>query len=159
MVRLGWWHGRGRLGSAGADADAPGRHLHLGRLPAPRAWPPASAAPGLTLLPVAAWLTGVLELLTEIGGAIGDWAVDLAFSPTMWLGTALGGLAVVLLVVSGFLAKRGGGGTGEGQACEVDRPRAQGAPSGRSRAECAARGRRHRRRDRGDPAQARDHVS
>ena len=64
---------------------------------------------GLTLLPVAAWLTGVLELLTEIGGAIGDWAVDLAFSPTMWLGTALGGLAVVLLVVSGVLAKRGGG--------------------------------------------------
>ena len=35
---------------------------------------------------VAAWLTGVLELLTEIGGAVGDWAVDLAFSPTMWLG-------------------------------------------------------------------------
>ena len=62
---------------------------------------------GLTLLPVAAWLTGVLELLTEIGGAVGDWAVDLAFSPTMWLGTALGGLAVVLLVVSGVLAKRG----------------------------------------------------
>jgi hypothetical protein len=61
---------------------------------------------GLTLVPVAAWLTGVLELLTEVGGAVGDWALDLAFSPTMWVGTALGALAVVLLVVSGFLGRR-----------------------------------------------------
>jgi hypothetical protein len=63
----------------------------------------------LTLVPVAAWLTGVLELVADIGGAVGDWAVDLAFSPTMWLGTALAGLAVVLFVVSGFLGDRGVG--------------------------------------------------
>lgn len=61
---------------------------------------------GFTLIPVAAWLTGLLELVTDIGGAIGDWALDLAFSPSMWVGTALGALAVVLLVVSGFLGKR-----------------------------------------------------
>ena len=65
----------------------------------------------LTLLPVAAWLTGVLELLTELGGAVGDWATDLAFSPTMWLGAGLAGLAAVLFVVSGFLADRGVGAT------------------------------------------------
>lgn len=64
---------------------------------------------GLTLLPVAAWLTGVLELLTEIGDAVGDWAVKLALSPSLWAGVALAGFAVVLLVVSGFLAKRGVG--------------------------------------------------
>lgn len=63
----------------------------------------------ITLLPLAAWLTGVLELLTEVGGAVGDWAADLAFSPTMWIGAGLAGLAVVLFVVSGFLADRGVG--------------------------------------------------
>lgn len=63
----------------------------------------------ITLLPLAAWLTGVLELLTELGGAVGDWAADLAFSPTMWLGAGLAGLAAVLFVVSGFLADRGVG--------------------------------------------------
>jgi hypothetical protein len=62
---------------------------------------------GLTLLPVAAWLTGVLELLTEIGDAVGGWAMKLALSPSLWAGVALAGFAVVLFVVSGFLAKRG----------------------------------------------------
>jgi hypothetical protein len=63
----------------------------------------------ITLLPLAAWLTGVLELLTEIGGAVGSWAGDLAFSPSMWVGAGLAGLAVVLYVVSGFLGDRGVG--------------------------------------------------
>jgi hypothetical protein len=63
----------------------------------------------LTLLPVAAWLTGVLELLTEIGDAVGDWAVKLALSPSLWAGVALAGFAAVLFVVSGFLARRGVG--------------------------------------------------
>lgn len=63
----------------------------------------------LTLLPVAAWLTGVLRLLTEIGDAVGDWAVKLAISPSLWVGVALAGFSVVLFVVSGFLANRGVG--------------------------------------------------
>ena len=63
----------------------------------------------ITLLPVAAWLTGVLELFSEIGGAIGTWALDLAFSPSMWVGAGLAGLAAVLFVVSGFLGDRGVG--------------------------------------------------
>jgi hypothetical protein len=73
---------------------------------------------GLTLLPVAAWLTGVLELLTEVGDAVGDWAVKLALSPSLWAGVALAGFSVVLFVVSGFLAKRGLG----------SRPKAPKAP-------------------------------
>jgi hypothetical protein len=64
---------------------------------------------GLTLLPIAAWLTGVLELLTEVGDAVGDWAVKLALSPSLWAGVALAGFAAVLFVVSGFLTKRGVG--------------------------------------------------
>jgi len=63
----------------------------------------------ITLLPVAAWLTGVLELVADIGGAVGDWALDLAFSPSMWIGAGLAGLAAVLFVVSGFLGNRGVG--------------------------------------------------
>lgn len=60
----------------------------------------------LTLLPIAAWLTDVLELLTRIGDAVGDWALKLAFSPSLWAGLVLGGVSMVLFVVSGFLADR-----------------------------------------------------
>lgn len=61
---------------------------------------------GLTLLPAAAWLTGTLEMFTEIGGSVLDWATDLVFSPRVWVGVALAGLSVVLLVVSGVLRDR-----------------------------------------------------
>ncbi|MDO9398217.1 MAG: hypothetical protein Q7T71_16855, partial [Herbiconiux sp.] len=36
---------------------------------------------GITLLPIAAYLTKTLEMFARIGDAIGDWAVRLAFSP------------------------------------------------------------------------------
>lgn len=62
---------------------------------------------GFTLLPVAAWLTDTLRLLTRIGDAVGDWAVRLVFSPTLWAGVILGGVAIVLFVVSGLMSKRG----------------------------------------------------
>lgn len=61
---------------------------------------------GLTLLPAAAWLTGTLEMFTEIGGSVADWATDLVFSPRVWVGVILSGLAVLLLVVSGILRDR-----------------------------------------------------
>lgn len=69
----------------------------------------------LTLLPVAAWLTDVLKLLTRIGDAVGDWAVKLAFSPSLWAGLVLGGVSVVLFVVSGFMADRNLGTTPRGR--------------------------------------------
>ena len=56
------------------------------------------------------------------------------FAPRLWIGAALGGLSVVLFVVSGVLAKRGVGvKPEERQAREGDRLRAQGAPPGRCR--------------------------
>ena len=61
------------------------------------------------LLPLAAALTGVLRLAWRIVGAVGDWAVRLVFSPTMWAGVVLAGVAVVLFVVSGFLRRRSPG--------------------------------------------------
>ncbi len=60
----------------------------------------------LTMLPGAAWLTGTLELLTEIGGSIGDWARSLVFDPFVWAGVAMAGLAVLLWVIGGFLHGR-----------------------------------------------------
>ena len=65
---------------------------------------------GLTLLPAAAWLTGTLEMFTEIGGSVVDWATHLVFSPVVWAGVVLAGLSVVLLGVSGALRARGIGG-------------------------------------------------
>ena len=65
---------------------------------------------GLTLVPVALWLTDTFEMVGEIGSAVGDWATDFAFSPSSWLGIVLAGVAVVCFVVAGFLANRGVGG-------------------------------------------------
>jgi hypothetical protein len=59
-----------------------------------------------TLLPIAAWLTGTLKLLTEVLGDVGDWAVDLVFSPKVWLGICLAGVSAVLFGVSGFVRRR-----------------------------------------------------
>jgi len=69
-----------------------------------------------SLLPIAAYLTGSIEMFWKMGVAIGDWAKGFAFSPRVWSGIAVAGLAVVLFVVSGPLRSRrqvksAGGGT------------------------------------------------
>lgn len=74
-----------------------------------RGWVPAMRGLGLTLLVPAAYLTRTLRMLTRIVDAVGDWALSLVFSPTVWIGTGLAGVAVVLLVVSGMLSARGVG--------------------------------------------------
>lgn len=63
-------------------------------------------AMGFTLLPAAAWLTGTLEMVVEIAGSITDWATGLVFNIFTWAGVGLAGLAVVLLLVSGFIRDR-----------------------------------------------------
>ena len=60
----------------------------------------------LTLVPVALYLTGTLRLVTDVAGEVVDWAARLVFSPTVWLGLVVAGIAVVLYVVSGFLRAR-----------------------------------------------------
>jgi hypothetical protein len=59
-----------------------------------------------TLLPLAAYLTKTLQMLGEVGDAVADWATSLVFSPQVWLGIVIAGIAGVLLVVSGWLAGR-----------------------------------------------------
>ena len=60
-----------------------------------------------TILPVAAWLTGLLELAFDIGSSIGDWALHLVFSPVVWLGIVLTGVAGLLFGASALLTRRG----------------------------------------------------
>ena len=61
---------------------------------------------GFTLLPLAAYLTRTLQMFTHIVDAITSWAAHLVFSPVVWIGVILGGLGVVLIVVSGMLRSR-----------------------------------------------------
>jgi len=71
-----------------------------------------------SLLPIAAYLTGAIEMFWKMGVAIGDFAKGFVFSPRVWSGIALAGLAVVLFVVSGPLRKRGVGRNEDKQATE-----------------------------------------
>jgi hypothetical protein len=60
----------------------------------------------LSLLPMAAYLTGSIEMFWKMGVAVGDFAKGFVFSPRVWAGIALAGLAVVLFIVSGSLRRR-----------------------------------------------------
>jgi hypothetical protein len=71
---------------------------------------------GWTVLPVAAWLTGVLELAFEVGQSVGDWAVDLVFKPSVWLGIVLAGVAGVLFGAAALLGGRRTGSVAAGEA-------------------------------------------
>lgn len=61
---------------------------------------------GFTLLPAAAWLTGTLEMFTEIAGSVTDWATGLVFNPFVWTGIGLAGTSLLLFLVSGILRDR-----------------------------------------------------
>ncbi|MBP2703662.1 cellulose synthase [Microbispora sp. RL4-1S] len=58
------------------------------------------------LLPLAAYLTGALRTLWNIGSAIVGFVAGLVLSPSVWAGVALAGLSAVLFVVSGTLRGR-----------------------------------------------------
>ena len=70
---------------------------------------PAAGLRGLawTLVPVAAWLTGTLKLAANILNDVLDWGSRLVFSPTVWAGVIVAGVAVALWFLSGVLRARG----------------------------------------------------
>jgi uncharacterized membrane protein len=59
-----------------------------------------------SLLPIALYLLGILQVLWRFGFAIGDFFGGLVFSPKVWIGVILAGVAVTLFVVTGGLRGR-----------------------------------------------------
>jgi hypothetical protein len=59
-----------------------------------------------SLLPIAAYLTGSIQMFWKIGTAIGDFATSFVFSPKVWSGVAVAGVAAALFVVSGRARRR-----------------------------------------------------
>jgi hypothetical protein len=59
-----------------------------------------------SLLPLAAYLTGAIEMFWRMGAAVGDFAKGFAFSLEVWSGIAVAGVAFVLFVASGPLRRR-----------------------------------------------------
>jgi hypothetical protein len=79
----------------------------------------AMRALGFTLLPLAAYLTKTLQMFTHIVNAVTDWATHLVFSPVVWFGVLLGGVGIVLIVVSGMVRSRRLGTSTDGSAKEL----------------------------------------
>jgi len=59
-----------------------------------------------SLLPLAAYLTGAIEMFWKMGAAVGDFAKGFVFSAQVWAGIAVAGVAAVLFVASGPLRRR-----------------------------------------------------
>jgi len=93
-----------------------------------------------SLLPLAAYLTGSIEMFWKMGVAVGDFAKGFVFSPKVWAGIALAGLAVVLFVVSGPMRRRGVDRGQDQQAAESGTGRALGRdPASAGRGQLATR--------------------
>lgn len=82
-----------------------------------------------SLLPLAAYLTGAIEMFWKIGVAIGDFGTSFVFSARVWSGIAVFGVAVVLFVATGGIRRRGRGKA----AKQADKPAdGTGIPGGSS---------------------------
>lgn len=84
---------------------------------------------GLTLIPVAAYLTGLLKVATRITDAVVDWGTALVFSPKVWTGVIVFGLAFLLMAIGRVMGRRGAGAK---QAAPGDAPKEVGAAPPRS---------------------------
>ncbi|MCG5214934.1 cellulose synthase [Streptosporangium sp. KLBMP 9127] len=80
-----------------------------------------------SLIPMAAYLTGALSTLWAMGTAAVRFVTGLVFSPSVWIGVGLTGLAVVLYLVSGVL--RGRAGAKAEPAAAPSAPRRAGLPA------------------------------
>lgn len=96
------------------------------------AWRRRGVAAGMrgaawSLLPLAAYLTGAVEMLWRIGTAVADWVGGFVFSPTVWSGVVVVGFALVLFMLSGTLRRR----TSTRGRGRTVRPPASDAPASR----------------------------
>ncbi len=83
----------------------------LGLVGSWRAWRRWGVAAGLrgaawSLIPLAAYLTGVVALFWRIGAEVSRFAARFVLSPTVWAGVVMTGLVAVLFVTAGVLRRR-----------------------------------------------------
>src|ERR1700753_268791 len=67
---------------------------------------PAMIGTAWSLLPIAAYLTGAIEMLWKIGAAIGQFGTGFVFSPAKWAGIGVTGLAIALFLAAGGRHRR-----------------------------------------------------
>ncbi len=67
---------------------------------------PAMMGTAWSLLPIAAYLTGAIAMLWSIGVAIGKFGTGFAFSPKVWAGIGVTGLAFALFLAAGGRTRR-----------------------------------------------------
>ena len=82
-----------------------------------------------TLIPVAAWLTGTLQLAGNILEDVINWGARLVLSPIVWLGIVVAGVAALLWITSGVMRARGIGVRGKDR--EVSSGRTKAVPAAR----------------------------
>jgi hypothetical protein len=59
-----------------------------------------------SLIPIAAYLTGSVQMFWKIADAIGNFATGFAFSPVKWAGIAVAGLVALLFLSTGGRERR-----------------------------------------------------
>jgi hypothetical protein len=67
---------------------------------------PALLVVAWSLLPIAAYLTGAIEMLWKVGAAIGKFGTGFVFSPMRWAGIGVTGLAIALFLAAGGRQRR-----------------------------------------------------
>ena len=58
-----------------------------------------------SLLPLAAYLTGAIEMIWKMGVAVGDFGTSFVFSPEKWAGVAVTGVAAFAFLLSRTLRR------------------------------------------------------
>lgn len=88
---------------------------------------------GITMLPIAAYLTHTLRMFGRVGSAIGDWATALVFSPAVWIGIIIAAVGVLLIFVSTKLPGKERSEERRGETPSVPRelPKQKAKPAGR----------------------------
>jgi hypothetical protein len=69
---------------------------------------------GWAVLPMAAYLTGMVRLLWTVGSEVVRWITRFAFSPTVWVGVALFGVAAIAFPVAAAMRRRQASASAEG---------------------------------------------
>jgi hypothetical protein len=112
-----------------------------------------------SLLPLAAYLTGTVTLITRVSSAVVRFAGSFVFSPERWSGVVLAGVAAAMLLVSGGIPLTGRRKGRKARAVKAGDPGVAGpAGAGGAAQVTAGSGRVAKRAKRGAPAAADDDL-